>query len=305
MGTPSVVDWNLDFKANTAYFGLVGDTNSTSGRVMRFDLANSANPNDWKTPETLFNTGKPVSAQILPSTDNLHNHWLFFGTGRNFSTLDKTSTAEQSLYGIKDHEDPLTYPYPVNSNNLLNVSDVEMYTDGTLETPIYNNINGQWLTDFDEIEKAIDDPKTDGWILDLPPIVGVAGTTPSTRNTTRSSLAGGVLFTSVFEPSDNPCSGEGLSRLYGLYYKTGTAYPSVPPIFGSRIITVNGKVKYVSNRFVNLGRGAATSPTLHSGSGSGKDGLQVFSQMSTGEMVQTKAKTVIPIRAGRISWRDQ
>lgn len=304
MGTPSVVDWELDFKANTAYFGLVGGTDSTSGRVMRFGLNNSANPNEWTAPVTLYDSQKPVFAQIVPSIDNLKNHWLFFGSGRYFSILDKTSTETQRLFGIKDHENEPLHPYPVTTAKLLDVTDAEIYTDGTIQSPGIQKLNGDIMTEFKEIEKEID-LNADGWFLDLPPIVGTAGAVPSTRNTTRSALAGGVLFTSVFQPSEDPCSGEGLSRLYGLYYKTGTAYPSIPPIFNSSIRTVNGEVKYLSNRYIDLGRGAATSPTLHSGSGSGNSSVQVFSQMSTGEMVQTKAQTVLPIRAGRISWRDQ
>ena len=82
-------------------------------------------------------------------------------------------------------------------------------------------------------------------------------------------------------------------------------FPKNKARFNSSIRTVNGEVKYLSSRYIDLGRGAATSPTLHSGSGSGNSSVQVFSQMSTGEMVQTKAQTVLPIRAGRISWRDQ
>jgi type IV pilus assembly protein PilY1 len=268
---------------------------------MRFAMDNSADPTKWTAPITFYDSQKPVFGQIVPSTDNLNNHWVFFGSGRYFSTMDKTSTETQRLYGIKDFEDDLLYP--VVTPSLLNVTDAELYTDGSLQNQI-RKLDGSFMTEFEEIEEEIDD-NASGWFLDLPPIVGIAGAVPSTRNTTRSALAGGALFTSVFQPSDDPCAGEGRSRLYGMYYKTGTAYPSIPPIFTSSTTTVGGEVKYLSNRFVDLGRGAGTTPTLHSGSGSGNSSVQVFSQLSTGEMVQTEAETVLPIRSGRTSWRDQ
>ena len=301
MGSPSVVDWDLDFQGNTAYFGLVGDADSASGRVMRFGFNNSAASADWTAPITLYDAGKPIFAHIVPSIDNLGNHWLFFGSGRYFSLLDKTSTETQRLFGIKDHEDDTLYP--VVTADLLDVTNAEIYTDGSLQTSI-PRLDGSLMTEFDDIEEEID-LIADGWYLDLPPIIGTAGIVPSTRNTTRSALAGGVLFTAAFQPSDDPCSGEGLSRLYAMYYKTGTGYPSIPPILGSSIRTVNGGIKFLTNRFVDLGRGSATAPTLHSGSGSGSGTVQVFSEMSTGHMVQTEAQTVIPIRAGRTSWKDR
>ena len=127
----------------------------------------------------------------------------------------------------------------------------------------------------------------EGWYLDLPPIQGIAGTAPATRVINGSALAGGVLFTTAYQPGLDLCTGEGFSRLYGLYYKTGTAYPG-PAILGTCIIV---GVEY-SNPFIELGHGFATTPSLHTGSGSGDNAVSVFTQLSTGAIIRTEAKTV-------------
>lgn len=301
MGTPMVVDWDLDFLADSLYFGIVGDADSDSGGVMKVDFNNNESTAEWSDMETFYDAEQPVYAQVVPSFDNLDNHWLFFGTGRYFATADKTSTVTQSLYGVKDEEESATYP--ILESQLIDVTDTEVYTDGEIEESTCYAIDGTELETFDDLEEEID-TNADGWKLDLPLIFGTSGD-PTTRNTTTSSLLGGVLFTTAFQPSNDPCEGEGQSRLYGLYYKTGTGYPSISPIFGTDIETVDGEVKYKTLKFVDLGRGAATSPAIHSGQGSGQNTLKVFTQQSTGAMIETEAESVNKIRSGRTSWQDR
>ncbi len=301
VGTPMVVDWDLDFMADSMYVGLVGDTASDSGRVMKMAYNNDEATTGWSALETLYITDQPISAQVVPSFDNLGNHWLFFGSGRLAATADKTNDITQSLLGIKDME--ALAAYPVTSAQIMDVTDAEVYADGTLEANSVFAMDGTPLTTFEDLEEDMDDNAL-GWKLDLPPIVGDPAD-PTTRSLTRSALLGGVLFSSVFQPSEDPCSGEGQSRLYGLYYKTGTAFPSVPPVFGTDIETIGDKVKYRVTKFVELGQGASSTPSIHSGRGSGDRGVKVFTQLSTGEMVQSEATTITTIRSGRTSWDNR
>ena len=301
VGTPSVVDWDLDFKADTAYFGLVGrgisgTTQYDDGKVMRFGFKNQAEISQWDGIKTFYNTGKPVVAQPVPAIDNLGKHWIFFGTGRYFSAPDKSTADAHYLYGVKDPEYAVTTSYPILVSQLLDTSNAEVYTDGSV-----TGVSG--FTTFAAIETAIDTAANLGWRMYLPPIVGDA-TAPSTRSLTRSALLGGVLFTSVFQPSSDPCAGEGRSRLFGLYYKTGTANPT-KNVFGTSVEQVGNTVKYRANKFLDLGQGVATAPALHSGRGSGSDELKVFTQLSTGEIIESEAATINKIRSGRTSWQEK
>lgn len=298
MGSPVIVDWDLDFFADTVYFGLVGNQDGTSGRLMRQALEDSSLPGDWSGLHTFYQSDQPVSSQPVPAVDRQKNKWLFFGTGRYLALGDKTSTATQSLYGIKDNASGTA----VAENELLNVTATEVYSDRSIAGPPLS-VSGTAITTFAELEEEID-AHARGWRLDLPPIIGTAGTVPATRSITDQALLGGVLFSSVFQPSENPCAGEGLSRLYGMYYKTGTAYPG-PLVFGADPEEANGTVKLRALRFLDLGRGMATAPAIHSGTDAGSDTLSIFSQLSTGDNVRDLVKTILPVRTGKLTWREQ
>ena len=305
IGTPVVVDYNLDFHADTSYYGLVGDADADTGELWRMTFSdfNVATKDDWEVknwyaPALFFKTNQPVFAQPVPAFDDEDNKWVFFGTGRYFADADKISLTEQTLYGIKDRD----LGVEVLVDDLLDVTDTEVYTDrSTTNAP--SPISTNTLSTFDDIEEEID-LFADGWKLDLPPISGSAGIAPATRNFTRAALLGGVLFTSVFQPSEDPCVGEGLSRLYGLYYKTGTGFPG-PAILGTSAESVNGELKYRSLRFLDLGIGVATAPAIHSGAGKGGEQVTVFTQQSTGDIVKGEGTIVDSVRTGKTSWKDR
>ncbi len=332
---------------------------------------------NWLEPVVLYDAQLPISAGATVGTDNLDNHWVYFGTGRIWSPGDLSSTTTQRLFGMKDYYDPtIASPSQLVTADLLDVSDIKIVNfmrgtisaydsvtsitsmtvsalqgtagDGpyqswelenftTLETGISNTSNSltatgssidfsfipstsadtisddilTWTTDgnlvnppagvttFDELETAIDDEIWDGWYINLAPINGVAGTDPATRSTTQSALIGGSLFTSVYQPSINPCESEGFSQLYGVYYKTGTAHPD-RLAFGAQYDTNTNKF---TETHIDLGRGFATAPSIHSGSGTGSDTVSVFTQLSTGSIERDEGGLIYSGRSGWLSWR--
>ena len=116
-------------------------------------------------------------------------------------------------------------------------------------------------------------------------------------------MLGGVLFNTVYQPNLDLCSSEGYSRLYGLYYKTGTAYYN-PNVFGYEEVTVDMEELKRSRKYLDLGYGYGTSPALHTGSGSGSREVSVFTQLSTGTVIRNEAETVDTVRSGMQSWRQ-
>lgn len=285
IGDPIAVDWELNYKADTVYFGVVGNQSANSGRVMRLDIDEDDNPTNWTAPVTLINVSQPVVSGVTPAIDNVGQKWIFFGTGRFFVSGDQTSTATQSIYGVK--EDGTS---TVLKTDLINVSTAQVQADGDLTTAIGTN------TTFNSLVSDIA-ANYEGWYLDLPPIQGTAGSAPATRVINSSALAGGVLFTAAYQPGLDLCTGEGFSRLYGLYYKTGTANPR-PDVLGTELIGGNK----VAKSYLDLGVGFATTPSLHSGSKAGKDKVSVFTQLSTGSIIRTEASTVTNVRSGFQSW---
>lgn len=285
VGDSVTVDWELNYKADSVYFGVVGDKNSNTGQVMRFGIKEEEDPGDWDFPDTLINTSQPVVGGVTPGMDETGGKWIFFGTGRFFVSADQLNTTTQSVYGVKDAG------ALVAKADLKNVSNAQVEVDGDV-----TGVAG--ITQFEALKTEIA-TSYKGWYIDLPPIQGVAGTAPATRVINSSALAGGVLFTTAYQPGQDPCTGEGLSRLYGLYYLTGTASPDLAS-FGLEI-NLTGE-KY-AKPFIELGHGFATSPSLHTGSGTGDEAVSVFTQLSTGAIIRTEAKTG-HVRSGLQSWSE-
>lgn len=297
VGDPIAVDWELNYKADSLYFGLIGAP-GTSGndQVMRLKINESYDPANWIVPKTFIkNPGKPVVAGVTPGIDEYGQKWIFFGTGRFYVSDDKDITktqakSAQSIYGVKEAN--AGSEVEVQTTDLQDVSSALVATDGSL-----SGIAG--LTTVNGLKAYIKTSKK-GWALQLPVIQGTTGSVPATRVLNQSALAGGVLFTTAYQPGIDTCSGEGLSRLYGLYYETGTAYPD-PTIFGSETI---GSVES-AKAFIELGYGYASTPSIHTGSGTGNDAVSVFTQLSTGAIIRTEANTVLGVRSGMTSWKEK
>jgi type IV pilus assembly protein PilY1 len=291
-GDPITVDWNLDYKADSIYMGTAGDYNATSGRLMRLDINNESSPDKWSALSTVINVSQPVLAAPTPAQDTAKQKWIFFGTGRFFTSNDQSSKTTQSIYGVKDSGSEIVKDTTTGKFPLLDVTDASVETDGTL-----SGVSG--ATTFKALNAAMGETGNKGWYLNLPPISGTAGTSPATRVINSSALSGGVLFTTAYQPSPDKCTGDGLSRLYGLYYRTGTAYPD-PAVLGTKIV-LNKKI---ASPYLELGHGFATTPSLHSGEGSGDKNVTVFTQLSTGTIIRTEAKTVHSIRSRMESWKE-
>lgn len=112
-----------------------------------------------------------------------------------------------------------------------------------------------------------------------------------------------VLFTTAYQPGLDLCTGEGSSRLYGLYYRTGTAFPS-PSVLGTYTETISGVDYEFSRSFIDLGQGFATTPSIHTGAGNAGNEVSVFTQLSTGAVIRNEAETVFNVRSGMQAWNE-
>ncbi len=296
IGSPVAIDWNLAYKADTVYFGITGNANATAGSLMRLAMNEDADPANWGAPQIFVNTARPVTAAPIAGVDEFDNHWLYFGTGRLYGAMDKNSTSRESLYGVKDLYDQVNNPLPppLSRSDLINTTNVEVLTNGTIN----NGPNG--ILDFAALENFMDGGQY-GWYIDLPPVQGSAGSVPATRVLSQPALIGGVLFCSVYQPSTAPCIAEGLSQLYGLYYKTGTGFPD-PNILGTTRNADNGEVALPK---VHIGWGRGTASAIHSSYGQGDDTVSIFNQLSTGTIIRKQGKTVKKVRTGKNAWRQK
>ena len=282
-----------EFKTDVVYYGTVaGDQIHGQGTLRRLLTSNSLSHSPWVGNSTLINVGKPVTSgpSVALDDSNPQRLWVYFGTGRFFHRNDIPQNAPMAFYGVKEpiHSNG-TKTWATVTGSLYNSTDVvldnsacvgvnnqdcvKVFKGGSLITG--GSAPGSWQNLTDAVALA------PGWRLDFTPayerVLGQAAV-----------LGGAVLFTS-YTPSNNVCSFEGTSKLWALYYKTGTAF--YRPILG-----VSGSTLLTS---VDLGQGMALTPNLHVG----EAGSTAFIQSSTGAIQTIKVENPESVRSGTLFWR--
>lgn len=282
-----------EFKTDLVYFGTTAGTQtSPTGKMHRLHTNNAATTG-WDSLSTLIDIGKPITSASSVAKDDAGRLWVYFGAGRLFNAPDIPQTAKMSFYGIKEpviNTTTLTLD-TVMTAGLFNSTDVTVssnlcsgvstincvraYKGGTLMTGP-NPTPGHW----DNLVAAVND--ADGWHIDF--------SHDRERVLGQPAVLGGtVIFTSNTPTSDVCDAFDANSTLWGVYYKTGTAF--YKPILG-----VSGDIL---NTSIPLGRGLAFTPTLHIGEG----GATAFVQTSTGAILTIDVETPINVRSGPLFWR--
>ena len=115
------------------------------------------------------------------------------------------------------------------------------------------------------------------------------------RNIGQGTLYAGLLTFSSFSPAEDICEAGGRSRLWALYYKSGTAYYS-----GVLSVedTDDGELAKAN---IDLGSGMASSPSIQTGR---SDGSNVYIQSSTGKIIKIEQDNPFATKSGLKSWRD-
>lgn len=330
MGDPAVVDGNLDFTSDVIYIGANITTstspNKASGRVYRINT-NGDIPTitEWDK-STLFDpvagtaastvdsdpdNGKDMGPLLVsPSVakDSINNLWVFFGTGRlKNSSYDLGNTDQQRFYGIKDGcWNGLTASdcnvTAVNTNtrtgdkvyqlaDLLNASPVVIST-----TTGATQVSGSTLAcggvaecGYSTLVNTVRNTYK-GWYKDM--AKDSSGTVPSERVLSRSVVLGGLLLFTAYQPATDMCSIFGDSKLYALYYETGTAY--IKPV-----VPQSSSDTEVADSY-DLGKGMPTAVGVAIG-----ETMTGFVQKSTGEIFRIEAQPGLSVKSGAAAWREK
>ncbi len=269
---PVTVDFERDYNADVLYYGTVsGSRRSASvpesgwkGQLRRVVIDGRTDPANWGKTDSegglLMDAGQPVTAAPTPSVDEQGNNWVFFGTGRYLVINDTEDEDLQAYYGIKE---PVTV-HPVTESKsknwsrvektaLVDVSAYRVFPERPRSTMVHNGSKYiSWQDVLDEQNGK------GGWFLNFnsPDRAGE-------RNVGQADLSGGALVFTTFVPSLDACIAGGVSYLWAVYYKTGTAYPE--PIIGTiyRVLpSLNGEVGLESARDILIGSGIAISADI-------------------------------------------
>ncbi|MDY6839213.1 MAG: hypothetical protein SWH78_14710 [Thermodesulfobacteriota bacterium] len=226
--------------------------------------------------------------------------WLYFGTGRLWGRLDREEpyfSHQNAYYGIKEPVDlnnEMTYgTVGAKESTLRNVTGIRIYDYETIlgGSPAVMDQNGDGKIDFSDLEEEV--RAKDGWYLNY--------SETGERNLGQAAVLGHLVSFTTYLPSNDLCTSEGFSYLYGLYYKTGTAY-----VEGALLTAENnwtgrdGGSGFVLPK-VYAGKGYTTTPNLHTGS---EAGSVAYVQTSTGAIIDIEQVNPGVTKSGKLSWRE-
>ena len=307
VGDPVVPDFDFDMKAESIYFGTVGDAAGTAGSLWRLALGEEPSPSDWGTPYKLLATDQPFLAQPSITVDRRLRTWVIAGTGRALVTADKASTSQQTLYGVIDTKaqtgtgfaNAPTSSQVINVSGLTDVSKSRVRSNGDVDV----NGDGSIDTTFDALVKT--NVTNSGWkrkySIFTPP-------NPAERSPNRSTLADGLLLNSAFTPSLNVCTSQGTSRLFVLGFETGTALPTSN--IGTTTCASCPTGVTESAAYVDVGQGMASTPSVHLGTSESDVNTSSFGKIhikttsTTAEVGEVNASDRGGTVDGEISWRE-
>lgn len=312
MGHVVSIDKDLDWRTDVAYSGRTIHDGGLPwrGKMYRltmncpaapctpatWGIANGANRTPTEVIDTFFDAGTGTTIEVGPTAaapavtiDDTNATWVFFGTGRYFGNADKVDNTVQRLYGLKDKvmNGSCTQTSTINchSDDLVDVTSAvvclvcsgatNQVTDPT--NPSVTSVTGSGTTSMMGLVAS-----KDGWRITLPGPVTLSGVNYSAeRSVVTPTLIAGSIFFPTFVPTNNFCASDGVSYLYVLFYKTGTA--SNYPVVGT---TPSGANTNITTK-VDLGVGLASSGSMHVGQEDG--GGKICNQMSGGNAVCTNS----------------
>ena len=321
---PINVDFDLDYNSDVVYFGTVGgnSTDGWKGKMRRIVIDNNISTLNWNGDSVLMDldavitdpdpdTGQPITASPTAGVESNGIRWVYWGTGRYLVKSDSVNVDQQSYYGIKepfsytDTNDNKKYdigePFggwtwaTVSTSNLFDSSNTAVYDDKSITGAHTLDSVPKPITQWDGLIDEIDE--SDGWYLNF--------SDPGERNLGQAALLAELLTFTTYVPSVDICSFEGESYLYGLYYKTGTAYfrsviGSTHEDKNSDTLVDDGESKIKSK--LSLGPGLAATPNIHVGR---QDGSKAFIQTSTGAIEVIEQINPASTKSGVISWEER
>jgi len=294
------------YNADVVYIGETYKSGSNyNGRMWRIVTNDDPNPANWSM-SLLFNTATGESITAAPSTtnDDLNNAWLYFGTGKYYSTADRSDTSTYTMYGIKDpcwngatkawdtaclgsasSVTSASYNSPSVANStstLMDTTNAVVNTSGAVSG--VTGGGGTAPTTFDELITL--STTAGGWFFHFPD----AGE----RALNKPTIIGGLVLFTSFTPSADICGFAGKSFFYSVYYKTGTA-------FNKSTIGTTTSPATVLRRSTTSKTGLGSAIAIHSGQ---ESGTKAYVQYSTGEASAVDFTSAINIKSGVISWKD-
>ncbi len=213
------IDADKDYVAEKIYFGTAYNKISWKGKLVAIDIPNQDLSTPW-TPSVkyLFSDNYPLTASPDAAKDANGNIWVYAGSGKFNSDLDKVDNSTQIFLGLMDKPSGITYPLTTTGlSDRTGVSTTGTVT-GTTQICLYDSSTNSFsnktvVTSISPTSGAALVP-TNGWFITLSSLERVIS---------RPLAVGGLVDFLTYKPSADICSAGGESFLFSLGYTTGVA----------------------------------------------------------------------------------
>jgi len=315
LSTPSVVDIDGDFTADTIYAG------DLFGNVWKFDISDP-NIANWKTSYGTVASPIPLYTACAASTCNSTNHQpittqmqvirhpssggylVLFGTGQYIEVGDNSTTGQitQTYYAIWDKDQGSFTAF--NRSNLLQQQILQELSAFSFDLRVTSDNAISWYDGSSGHR---------GWYIDLVNTEGGNTNNFGERQVSNSIVRNGRIIFTTLLPSDDPCDFGGSGWLMELDLYSGarlsftpfdldndglfstTDYVNIGDIDGDGVddyVPVSGKKSKV---------GIIPTPSITSEAGGAKEFK--FTSGSTGT-IEVTVENPGPSYQGRQSWRQ-
>ena len=313
MGDVATIDLDLDYRVDTAYSGSLIHDGALPWRGAMYRLTTACPGSTCTTTSWGITSGSgraatavletfnalepgPIIAAPTLTRDDSTRLWVFFGTGRFYAQIDKSSTEQQYFIGVKDRLFSGGCSAEAGCPKVMDLVDVT-------SAIVCSVCTGNQVTSMGSVTTLLgSDPTTslqglvqskDGWFIKLTRDNAAA---PRERVVSSPTLVGGIVLFPSFVPVDDICTAVGDGYLYALFYLTGSA--NKESVIGTDTAAGNTVVK----SSVSLGQGQVAQLGVHIGAqgvdvngtnrgGGCQSGVSIIGQSSTGAISGTCAKT--------------
>ncbi|MBN2372364.1 hypothetical protein JXL19_01060 [bacterium] len=287
LSPPLVADLNADYKGDRIY---AGNMYGTLYRV------SSIGKGETPVITELFDFGgtsqaNPIRAKAAYAYGTTAGDiWVYFGTGRYESQIDKTTMTKQYFFGLRES---------ISSTRTYRPGDYDiaiMTIDAAL-TQYTNPVTGETRP-----VRVIYGSNTskNSWAVELDN--SSSGLLGSERVIEEPLVAGGIVYFTTFIPDEDICAGNGDAWVYALSYDTGL--PPICPVFD-----LNGDGVFNDDDKVEDAQGVKHSvAAIKVGSGQGSNPVLLKNTLfitTTDEDVTALHVNMPGMRANVTSWKDK
>lgn len=293
------IDADKDYVAEKVYFGTSYKSTSWKGKLVAIDIPNQDLTAAWTpTIKYLFSDNYPFTASPDAAKDNTGNIWVYAGSGKFNSDLDKVDNSAQIFLGLMDKASGITYPLATTGlSDRTSVATTGTVT-GTTQMCLYdastNSFSNKTVVTSITPTSSLALVPTNGWFITLSSLERVIS---------RPLAVGGLVDFLTYKPSADICSAGGESFLFSLGYTTGVAPVNVailaPETTGGQ---TTGTVTVAKG--VLLGSGAPPTgeaiiiPPPKEGEGNLKKKIQIGS----GAILEAENETANSIISSIVHW---